>query len=144
MGFPKLGVPTIMENQMEKKMENEMETGFILLDTFSFAPYLWQLSSAEFFGSRTPQGGASVVFLCHSPRGGQMVSKLTNSARAAAVMMSIISIIIIIIICCSYQNVYHNLSLVGLLPLLVLPCCMNHCQLFSPHIEPQTDTNKSF
>ena len=25
-GFPKLGVPTIMENQMEKKMENEMET----------------------------------------------------------------------------------------------------------------------
>ena len=29
--FPKLGVPmlTIMENQMEKKMENEMETGFI-------------------------------------------------------------------------------------------------------------------
>ena len=22
------GVPTIMENQMEKKMENEMETGF--------------------------------------------------------------------------------------------------------------------
>ena len=28
-GFPKIGVPTIMENQMEKKMENEMETGFI-------------------------------------------------------------------------------------------------------------------
>ena len=28
-GFPKLGVPTIMENQMEKKMENEMETAFI-------------------------------------------------------------------------------------------------------------------
>ena len=28
-GFPKLGVPTIMENQMEKKMENEMETGFL-------------------------------------------------------------------------------------------------------------------
>ena len=28
-GFPKLGVPTIMENQMEKKMENEMETGII-------------------------------------------------------------------------------------------------------------------
>ena len=28
-GFPKLGVLTIMENQMEKKMENEMETGFI-------------------------------------------------------------------------------------------------------------------
>ena len=27
--FPKLGVPTIMENQMEKKMENEMETVFI-------------------------------------------------------------------------------------------------------------------
>ena len=26
---PKLGVPTIMENQMEKKMENEMETGVI-------------------------------------------------------------------------------------------------------------------
>ena len=26
MGFPILGVPTIMENQMEKKMENEMET----------------------------------------------------------------------------------------------------------------------
>ena len=25
-GFPKLGAPTIMENQMEKKMENEMET----------------------------------------------------------------------------------------------------------------------
>ena len=25
-GFPKLGGPTIMENQMEKKMENEMET----------------------------------------------------------------------------------------------------------------------
>ena len=32
MGFrvsPKLGVPIIMENQMKKKMENEMETGFI-------------------------------------------------------------------------------------------------------------------
>ena len=29
LGFPKLGVPTIMENQMEKKMENEMEPGFI-------------------------------------------------------------------------------------------------------------------
>ena len=28
-GFPQLGVPSIMENQMEKKMENEMETGFI-------------------------------------------------------------------------------------------------------------------
>ena len=28
-GFPKLGVPTIMENQMEKKMENEMETVII-------------------------------------------------------------------------------------------------------------------
>ena len=28
-GFLKLGVPTVMENQMEKKMENEMETGFI-------------------------------------------------------------------------------------------------------------------
>ena len=37
-GFPKLGfrvqglgfrVPTIMENQMERKMENEMETGNI-------------------------------------------------------------------------------------------------------------------
>ena len=27
--FPKLGVPTIMENQMEKKMENEMETVFM-------------------------------------------------------------------------------------------------------------------
>ena len=28
--FPKLGViPPIMENQMEKKMENDMETGFI-------------------------------------------------------------------------------------------------------------------
>ena len=27
--FPKLGVPTIMENQMEKNMENEMETGVI-------------------------------------------------------------------------------------------------------------------
>ena len=27
--FPKLGVPTIMENQMEKKMENEMEAGII-------------------------------------------------------------------------------------------------------------------
>ena len=25
--FPKLGVPTRMENQIEKKMENEMETG---------------------------------------------------------------------------------------------------------------------
>ena len=25
--FPKLGVPTIVENQMEKKLENEMETG---------------------------------------------------------------------------------------------------------------------
>ena len=24
-----IAVPTIMENQMEKKMENEMETGFI-------------------------------------------------------------------------------------------------------------------
>ena len=29
-GFPKLGVPTIMENSMEKKMEHEMETGIIL------------------------------------------------------------------------------------------------------------------
>ena len=29
LGFPKLGVPTMMENQMEKKMENEMETGSI-------------------------------------------------------------------------------------------------------------------
>ena len=28
-GFPNLGVPTIMENQMEKKMENNMETGII-------------------------------------------------------------------------------------------------------------------
>ena len=28
-GFPKLGVSTIMENQMEKNMENEMETGSI-------------------------------------------------------------------------------------------------------------------
>ena len=28
-GFPKLGVPTIMENQMEKKMENDMETGIL-------------------------------------------------------------------------------------------------------------------
>ena len=28
-GFPKLGVLTIMENQMETKMENEMETGII-------------------------------------------------------------------------------------------------------------------
>ena len=28
-GFPKIGVPTILENQMEKKMENEMETGII-------------------------------------------------------------------------------------------------------------------
>ena len=28
-GFPKFGVPTIMENQMEKKMENEMETGIV-------------------------------------------------------------------------------------------------------------------
>ena len=28
-GFPKLGVPTIMENQMEKNMENEMETEVI-------------------------------------------------------------------------------------------------------------------
>ena len=27
--FTKLGVPTIMENRMEKKMENEMETGFM-------------------------------------------------------------------------------------------------------------------
>ena len=27
--FPKLGVPTIMENQMEKKMDNEMETGIM-------------------------------------------------------------------------------------------------------------------
>ena len=26
---PKLGVPTIMENQMEKTMENEMETGIM-------------------------------------------------------------------------------------------------------------------
>ena len=26
---PKSGVPTIMENQMEKKMENEMEAGII-------------------------------------------------------------------------------------------------------------------
>ena len=25
----RIGVPTIMENQVEKKMENEMETGFI-------------------------------------------------------------------------------------------------------------------
>ena len=29
VGFPKLGEPTIMENQMEKKMENEMETVII-------------------------------------------------------------------------------------------------------------------
>ena len=29
ISFSKLGVPTIMENQMEKKMENEMETGFL-------------------------------------------------------------------------------------------------------------------
>ena len=29
VGFLKLGVPTIMENQMEKQMENEMETGII-------------------------------------------------------------------------------------------------------------------
>ena len=28
-GFPKLGVPTIVENQMEKKMENEMDTGIV-------------------------------------------------------------------------------------------------------------------
>ena len=28
-GFPKLGVATIVENQMEKKMENEMETGVL-------------------------------------------------------------------------------------------------------------------
>ena len=28
-GFPKLGVPTVIENQMEKQMENEMETGFL-------------------------------------------------------------------------------------------------------------------
>ena len=28
-GFPKLGVPTIMENQMAKKIENEMKTVFI-------------------------------------------------------------------------------------------------------------------
>ena len=30
-GFPKLGVPmvNIVENQMEKKMENEMETGIL-------------------------------------------------------------------------------------------------------------------
>ena len=28
-GLPKLGVPSIMENQMEKKVENEMETGLI-------------------------------------------------------------------------------------------------------------------
>ena len=28
-GFPKLGVPTMMENQMEKNMENEMDTGII-------------------------------------------------------------------------------------------------------------------
>ena len=28
-GFPKLGVPTIMETQMEKNMENEMESRFI-------------------------------------------------------------------------------------------------------------------
>ena len=28
-GFPKSGVPTIMENQMEKNMENEMETGIM-------------------------------------------------------------------------------------------------------------------
>ena len=27
--FPKRGVPAIMENQVEKKMENEMETGTI-------------------------------------------------------------------------------------------------------------------
>ena len=27
--FPKLGVPTIMKNQMEKKMGHEMETGII-------------------------------------------------------------------------------------------------------------------
>ena len=29
MRFPKLGVPPIMENQMEKKMENEMDTGLL-------------------------------------------------------------------------------------------------------------------
>ena len=29
MGFPKLEVPTIMENQMQNRMENEMETGVI-------------------------------------------------------------------------------------------------------------------
>ena len=29
LGFPKLGVPTIMENQMENKMDNEMEAGII-------------------------------------------------------------------------------------------------------------------
>ena len=28
-GFPKLGILTIMENQMEKEMENEMETGIM-------------------------------------------------------------------------------------------------------------------
>ena len=28
-GFPKLGGPTTMEIQMEKNMENEMETGII-------------------------------------------------------------------------------------------------------------------
>ena len=27
--FPKLGVPTIKEHRMEKKMENDMETGII-------------------------------------------------------------------------------------------------------------------
>ena len=29
LGLPKLGVPTVMENQMQKKMENEMETEVI-------------------------------------------------------------------------------------------------------------------
>ena len=28
-GFPTVGVPTIMENQMEKHMEHEIETGFM-------------------------------------------------------------------------------------------------------------------
>ena len=28
-GFQKLGIPTIMENQMEKKIENEMEAWII-------------------------------------------------------------------------------------------------------------------
>ena len=35
-GFPKLGVPTVTENQMEKKMENEMKIVIIVGITWEY------------------------------------------------------------------------------------------------------------